>query len=191
MAIELLWMTALRIKNLASLHLDTNIVWAGSSRRGICHLVVDARDVKNHVDRDLELEGATFALLKTFVEKYRQHLVPASCRWLFARRDGDGSVHEIVLARRISRTIFKWTGLIVNVHLFRSLGVKLFLDRNPGDYEVPRQVLGHKHLSTTTSAYTGMESISAAKQFDRVIREQQNDARAQHRRRGQGPEVRR
>ena len=87
-------------------------------------------------------------------------------------------MHPIVLATRVSRTIRKRTGLAVNVHLFRSLGAKIYLDRNPGGYDVVRRTLGHKHLSTTTSAYTGMESISAAKQFDQIIRQRQEAARS-------------
>ena len=181
LAIELLLMTLLRIKNLSNLHLDENFQWGRSSRRGVCHVVVDGRDVKNSEDRDFELEGPTVTLLKLFIEQYRPNLVAVSCRWLFARRDGDGAVNPTVLATRIKRTIRKRTGLTVNVHLFRALGAKIYLDQNPGGYEVVRRALGHKHLSTTTAAYTGMESISAAKQFDRTIHKRQEQARAQRR----------
>jgi integrase len=182
LAIELLLMTALRIKNLSTLHLDKNIQWQRSSLLGICHLVVDGRDVKNGEDRDFELEGATVTLLKLYIERFRPSLATVSCRWLFARRDGAGPVDPVVLANRIKRTIRKRTGLTVNVHLFRSLGAKIYLDQNPGGYEVVRRVLGHRHLSTTTAAYTGMESVSAAKQFDQTIRKSQEQALSQRRR---------
>jgi integrase len=181
-AIELLLMTALRIKNLSTLHLDENIQWQRASLRGMCHLVVDGRDVKNGEDRDFELEGGTVTLLKLYIERFRPSLAPITCRWLFARRDGAGPVHPVVLANRIKRTIRKRTGLTVNVHLFRSLGAKIYLDQNPGGYEVVRRVLGHRHLSTTTAAYTGMESISAAKQFDQTIRRSQDQALSLRRR---------
>lgn len=178
LAIELFLMTALRIKNIAALHLDDNFQWTRSSRRGVCHLVVDGRQVKNGADRDYELEAETVALLKTFMQRYRPYLAPTASRWLFAQREGDGPVNPVVLGRRISRTIRNRTGLVVNPHLFRSLGAKIYLDKNPGGYEVARQLLGHKHLSTTTAAYTGMESVSAAKQFDRTIRECRERAKA-------------
>jgi integrase len=182
LALELLWMTALRIKNLSNLHLDENIQWTRSSRKGVCHLVVSGRHVKNGVARDFELEGSTVALLKLYIERYRPSLAPAPCRWLFARRDGAGPVDPIVLATRIKRTIRKRTGLTVNVHLFRALNAKIYLDHNPGGYEVVRSGLGHKRLSTTMDAYTGMEDISAAKQFDRTIRKRQEQAESQRRR---------
>jgi integrase len=170
LAIELLLMTALRVKNLASLHLDENIQWSRSSKRGVCHLVVDGHQVKNGEDIDVELEGETVALLRTYLDRYRHNLAPATSRWLFSRQDGTRSVSPIVLARRISESIRKRTGLVVNVHLFRALGAKIYLDQPPGGYEVVRRTPGHKQLSTTTAAYTGMESVSAAKHFDQTIR---------------------
>ena len=78
---------------------------------------------------------------------------------------------ETVLASRIKKVIRDRTGLIVNPHLFRSLGSKLYLDRHPGGYEVVRRMLGHKNMSTTIAAYTGLESVSAAKHFDNTLRE--------------------
>jgi len=185
LAIELLQMTALRVKNLASLNLDENIQWSRSSKRGVCHLVVDGRQVKNGEDIDVELEGETVALLRIYLDRYRHNLAPAKSRWLFARQDGRSSVSPIVLARRISETIRKRTGLAVNVHLFRALGAKIYLDQHPGGYEIVRRTLGHKQLSTTTAAYTGMESVSAAKHFDQTIRQ-----RRAHSKRGCGTSAR-
>lgn len=180
LAIELFLMTALRVKNLATLSLDDNIQWSRSSKRGVCHIVIDGRHVKNGEDRDFELEGQTVELLTIYLDRFRPTLAPATCRWLFARRDGAGPVHPVVLARRITVVIQKRTGLTINVHLFRALGAKIYLDQNPGGYEVVRRALGHRHLSTTTAAYTGMEAISAAKHFDQTIRKRQDKARRRH-----------
>ena len=66
--------------------------------------------------------------------------------------------------------ILKRTGLIINPHLFRALGAKLYLDQNPGGYEVVRRMLGHTSLSTVINAYTGLESVSAARHFDQTLR---------------------
>ena len=67
LAIELLTMTALRVKNLARLNLDENVHWTQSSKRVVCRLV-DRRHVKNRVDRDFKLKGQTAELLKLFLE---------------------------------------------------------------------------------------------------------------------------
>lgn len=170
LAIELLLMTALRIKNLAGLHLDQSIEWSRATRDGVCHLIVESDQVKNGQHLEFELENETTDLLRTFVEKYRPLLVPASSRWLFGRRDANEPMSTTVLSQRISKTIRQRTGLEVNPHLFRSLGGKLYLDRHPGGYEVVRRMLGHTNMSTTLQAYTGLESTSAAKHFDQTIR---------------------
>ena len=169
-------MTALRVKNVARLNLDENLHWTRSSRRGVCHLVVDRRHVKNQVDRDYELEGQTVELLKFFLD------LPT----VAGRPGADGCLRDVMGPGRSTRSFSgdasrrsfaSVLGLLVNVHLFRSLGTKIYLDKHPGAYEVARLVLGHKHLSTTTSAYTGMESISAAKMFDRTLRDRREQAR--------------
>lgn len=179
LAIELLLLTSLRIKNIAGLHLDNNFQWTRSSRRGICHLVIDGGDVKNKVDRDYELQGQTVALLKAYIEGPREQLAPAGNRWLFGKRDGTGPVSPVVLGNRIKRVIRTRTGLIVNPHLFRSLAGTLYLDQNPGGYEVVRQILGHTHLSTTMRHYTGMEGVSAARLFDRTLQKVREQAKSQ------------
>ena len=51
----------------------------------------------------------------------------------------------------------------------RHIGAKLYLDQNPGAYEVVRRVLGHKSLSTTVNNYTGRKLEAAVKHFDAVI----------------------
>ena len=178
LAIELLTMTALRIKNVASLHVEINLNWTRSSWRGVCHLVVDGRHVKNGVDREYELQPETTRLLKVYLDEHRHHLCASPGDWIFPRRDGNGPVSPIVLSRRISKTIRDRTGLTVNAHLFRSLAAMIYLNHNPGGYEVTRQLLGHKPLATTTTAYTGMETVSANKQFDRTIRQSRDRARA-------------
>ena len=170
LAIELLLMTALRIKNLAGLHLDQNIKSSRATRDGVCHLIVEPHQVKNGQPLEFELDNETTALLRTFVEQYRPLLVPALSRWLFSRRDTSEPMSTTVLSQRISKTIRQRTGLDVNPHLFRSLGGKLYLDRHPGGYEVVRRMLGHTNMSTTLQAYTGLESTSAAKHFDQTIR---------------------
>ena len=55
------------------------------------------------------------------------------------------------------------------MHLMRHLGALLYLDRNPGSYEIVRRVLGHKRLSTTVGNYTGAETDAAIEHFDAVI----------------------
>jgi hypothetical protein len=41
----------------------------------------------------------------------------------------------------------------------------MYLDANPGSYEVVRLLLGHKSIKTTLSFYTGLEGPAAARHF--------------------------
>ena len=170
LAIELLLMAALRIRNLAALHLNRNIQWQRATRERCCHLVLEPHEVKNEEHIEFELPPTTSSLLSLFLERYRPLLVPPQSPWLFSRRDKPEPISRVVLASRIKCIVRDRTGLEVNPHLFRSLGGKIYLDQNPGGYEVVRRMLGHKSLSTTLRAYTGAETKSAAKHFDETLR---------------------
>jgi integrase len=54
-------------------------------------------------------------------------------------------------------------------HRFRHAAGKIYLDQNPGQYEVVRQLLGHKDLQTTITFYAGAETASAARHYARTI----------------------
>ncbi len=73
------------------------------------------------------------------------------------------------LSGRISARIRKETGLVMHVHLFRHFAAKIFLDANPGQYEVVRRLLGHAALSSTLSAYTGFEASTAIRLYNEVL----------------------
>jgi len=66
---------------------------------------------------------------------------------LFPGIDG-GSKNQAFFGTQISRTVCAHTGLRVHPHLFRHIAAKLFLDANPGAYEVVRRVLGHRSIDT-------------------------------------------
>lgn len=182
LAIELLIAAALRIKNLSRVHLDNNLQLARATEGGGCHLVIPREDVKNREHLEIELPKEVVKLLREYLQTYRPVLVQSGSRWLFGTRKTQASVDRVVLARRISTEISRRTGLVVNAHLFRALLGKLYLDRNPGGYEVVRRFLGHKSIATTIQFYTGMESISNAKHFDETIRQLRSNLRVTARR---------
>ena len=99
---------------------------------------------------------------------YRPRLVDGPNEWLFPGRKGRHKV-PATLGGQIAQHVRNATGLEVNAHLFRHIGAKLFLDANPGGYEVVRRVLGHESIDTTTNFYTGFETASAARHFDAEI----------------------
>ncbi|WP_431267671.1 tyrosine-type recombinase/integrase [Dankookia sp. P2] len=166
-AIELLLMTPVRIDNLAALDLDRHLLRPNRRGAGL-HLVIPGTAVKNRQDLEFPLPAESIALLECYLEGYRPVLATATCRALFPGRDG-GRKARAVLGRQISRAVFQHTGLQLHPHLFRHITAKLYLDANPGSYEVVRRVLGHRSIETTTSYYTGLETAAAVRHFDATI----------------------
>ena len=132
-------------------------------------VVVPPDEVKNREELVFDLSPESIALLDLYLEQYRPLLTKGPSRWLFPGARPDRHKSPDRFTRQIRKTIFKWTGLIVNTHLFRHIDAKLYLDEKPGGYEVVRRVLAHRRMETTTRHYTGLETAAAARHFDQVI----------------------
>jgi integrase len=162
-AIEILLFVPIRMKNLAALEIDRHLIKAGKRLL----LTIPAAEVKNKAaDLDFELPEPCSDLLRWYIREVRTP--GAGNPFLFP---GAKRSHKTknALGIRITRTVHRYTGLEVNPHLFRHVGAKLYLDRNPGAYEVVRRVLGHARMDTTTKFYAGLETRSAARHFDDQI----------------------
>ncbi|MCK5273631.1 MAG: site-specific integrase [Alphaproteobacteria bacterium] len=168
LAVELLLMTTIRVGNLAAINIERHLHRSRSSRKGIVHLVIPAAEVKNREDLEFELPQETAELLDLYLEEFHPRLTGGPSPWLFPGRNGKPK-RGTGLSTRIKDQVGKATGLVVNAHLFRHITAKLYLDANPGGYEVVRRVLGHRSMDTTTSFYTGLETAAAARHFDDEI----------------------
>lgn len=167
-AIEILLMAPMRASNLAALTLDKSICRPQGKNSDII-LVINPDDMKNSIPMEYLLPKCSTALLDNYLQYYR----PALCakpdnQWLFPGRTASHKSTSHLCAQ-LKQTIYKYTGLTITVHQFRHLAAKLYLDANPGSYELVRRVLGHTSIKTTTNFYTGMETQQAAKHFDRTI----------------------
>jgi integrase len=162
-AIEILIMAPIRLDNLRCLDIEQNLV-RSSRRSKELHVVFPASDVKNRQPLDYLLPVPSAALIERYVKEFRLHLASSSCTALFPGRWG-GSKGANTLGGQISQTIRSYTGLEMNPHLFRHAMAKIYLDANPGGYEVVRRVLGHRSIDTTTAYYTGFET-AAVRCFD-------------------------
>jgi integrase len=163
-AILILQTAPIRIKNLAEIDLNKNLI----SRSDKIYLVFDGAQVKNNEPIDFELPEWVVEMLVWYLKEHRPVLLNQPCAALFPGANG-GAKHEATLGQQISKTVHRFTGMEFNPHLFRHAGGKIFLDINPGEYEVVRRVLGHKSLQTTTSIYTGAETRSAGQYFAATI----------------------
>jgi integrase len=162
-AIEILLFLPIRMKNLVSLEINRHLIKAGKKLL----LTIPAAEVKNNAtDLDFELPEPSAELVRWYIKEVRT--VEAGNPYLFPGTNGSHR-SKSTFGTQITRTVHKYTGLKVNPHLFRHVAAKLFLDHNPGGYEVVRRVLGHARMETTSKFYAGLETRSAARHFDQQI----------------------
>jgi integrase len=163
-AIEVLLMTALRLKNLLALEFDKNLVASGST----LHVVFEEHETKNRGVIDIPLPRESTELIKEYRDRHLPCLAGPEEHLLFPGKDG-GSKSRSTFRGQLSRTILRNTGLQMNPHLFRHARAKIHLDRHVGEYAVVSTALGHASIDTTRTYYTGFESKAVMQHFDEVI----------------------
>src|SRR5262249_54563126 len=166
-AIELLLMAPVRISNLASIEVSRHLVTVQTEPRSI-HLRFPGSEVKNRVDLEFPLPPETMDLIDLYIRDYRHLLADESGDFLFPGKHGGHKCNH-ALSHQINLTVHKYTGLEMPAHRFRHVVGKIFLDRNPGQYEVVRQLLGHKNIKTTIEFYAGAEGAAAARHCSATI----------------------
>ena len=169
LAVEILLMAPMRAANLAGLNIERHIQRTRAGKDGVVHIVIPGHEVKNEEDLEFPLPPETVRLLDLYLRDFHPRLSDAPSPWLFpGGKDGEPKTVN-TLGEQIKAHVFKATGLHVNLHLFRHMTAKLYLDQNPGGYEVVRRHLGHRSMETTTRFYAGMEGAAASRHFDDEI----------------------
>lgn len=166
--IELSLMWPARIGNLSKIHLQHNIIRSGTGRKARMFLHFDAAVVKNNKDLEAELPPGTAHLVDLFIQRYRPLLIQAASSYLFPHRNG-GPRHRGVIWDSVTTITQRHVGVPINPHLFRHLGVHLFLKAQPGNYEVAKRALGHSSIDTTTRHYAGAEDHAAIRIYDENV----------------------
>jgi integrase len=170
LAIELLLNAPVRIKNLASIEVYRHLVEVGTRRERRVHLRFPAHEVKNANDLEFPLMAETVDLLDLYLKVWRPILCSGSdTPFLFPGDRPDRPKGKATLSAQIKELVFAYTRLDMPAHRFRHAAGKIYLDQNPGQYEVVRQLLGHKNIQTTIAFYSGAETASAARHYARTI----------------------
>ena len=178
-AIELLLMTAIRISNLQSTKLDLNL----KRYRNQFILTYAQDEVKNSNRLQFNLPDETCDLINWYLTEIRPKRLKGPSDFLFIGVDGVSAKAKNTLAGQIAKTVKLYTGLTMNPHLFRHAMAYIYLNENPGGYQVMRLILGHKSLDTTVSAYSGAETKSAQAHFDKLVYELRDRHQAKAKRR--------
>ena len=154
LAIAILLTCPIRAKSLAELELGRHIQRPGD---GKVYLVREEADTKIGRPIEFELPRDGVRLLDAHLKTRVPHMCPPGTPYLFPQRSGARPVDPSCLATRIAKRVRRETGFEMNAHLFRHFAVMLWLDANPGGYEVAQRLLGHSELSHTINIYSGLE----------------------------------
>ena len=183
LAIALLLVAPVRIKNLSSIDMERNLVPIGTGRRKTVHVHFPRADVKNHVTTEFPLPKHVQDLLVRYIRDARPKLTRRPTAWLFPG-EADGHKDAALLSTQIADTVFHHIGVRVTAHQFRHLAGFLYLKDHPGEIEVVRQLLGHRSINTTLKFYAGMNQVDAARRFEKMVERRRTDAPLSRRRRG-------
>ena len=177
LAHELMLVAPMRIKNLASLHIEKNIRWQGDDKHPRAYLVIQPDDVKNAEHLDYELPEPLVRLLKDYLQTYRPRLLKGpDTGWVFPGAQDDHK-HIMTLSEQLCRTVRDHVGVRINVHLYRHIAAFFYLERHPGEYETVRRLLGHKSVDTTMMFYAEFEGLTARKLYASHLLERRLETR--------------
>jgi integrase len=168
LALEILIHAPMRIGNLVELRADLQV---RLPRSGSAETVVLLRrqDVKNAQPLQYVLPPELSELLRLYILRIKPLLEADPTRYLFPGR-GDKGKRADGLSKQITALVRNALDIRFSPHLIRHLAAMMNVAANPGDYETPRRLLGHTSHETTFSAYQGMETASASKVHDDLIR---------------------
>lgn len=169
-AIAILTVTPVRIKNLSEIRLGINLVKPGGPEdRYWLHF--PKYDVKNRIKLEYPLEEHVTKLIDEYVHNFRHILLRGRNEdWLFPGMRGDAK-GKITLSGQITERVLKLTGLRVTAHQFRHAAAAIILQKQPGNYELVRLLLGHRSVQTTIRCYIGLKEVQASQIFGELIRE--------------------
>jgi len=165
-AIELLTMAPIRLKNLAELQIGSTLLRDHQGRMTIC---LPEAMVKNHQALEIALPAATAKLIDLYLKTYRPLLGVAGSDWLFPGHTPAGHKSCDGLRDQISRAIADRCGLVFTPHLFRHFSALLILQDNPGAHGQVQRVLGHTTVKTALTYYTGLETGAAFLHYDQQV----------------------
>lgn len=170
-AIAILTVAPIRLANLAAIRIDTNLIRPGGVNSNYWLQFPDY-DVKNRVKLDFPLDAERTEIITKYIHDFRPTLLRGRNEdWLFPGQRR-GAKQKVSFSGQITDRIYDATGLRITVHQFRHAAGAIILKHRPGEYELVRQLLGHRNVQTTIRAYVGLEGIQASEIFGNIIAEE-------------------
>jgi integrase len=167
-AIAILSVAPVRLANLTAIRLGPNLTKPdGPNSNYWLHFAPE--DTKNTV----RLQFVFKEYLTRLIDEYVQDFWPTLLRgrkedYLFPGLR-EGAKGKISFSVQITKHIYKATGLKMTVHQFRHAAGAIILKNRPGEFELVRQILGHRSITTTMRCYVGLETIQASEIFTNMV----------------------
>jgi integrase len=159
LAIDILLVAPLRMKNLSALAFDEHIQWPLGQGKPAA-LLFKSEETKNKIPLEFELPLALSERLHIYRNKIAPAVTGRRPDALFLTWKGKPRT-QAAIALAIEKTVLKYVGVRLTPHQFRHLAAKIILDANPGAYELVRELMGHKNMQTTTNYYAGIDTRRA------------------------------
>jgi hypothetical protein len=174
-AIAILTVAPVRLANLLAIKLGVNLIKPDGPYSNYW-LTFPDYDLKNRVRLEYPLEPYLTRMIDDYVHDYRPILLRGRNEdWLFPGQHG-GAKSNVLLSGQVTQRIYQATGLRMTAHQFRHAAGALILQCRPGEYELVRQVLGHRKVQTTIGAYIGLENIRASEIFSKIVMDHMDEA---------------
>jgi integrase len=174
-AIAILSIAPMRLGNLIQIKLNENLVKPGQID-GPSWVIFPMQDVKNRVQLQYKLLPEVGELIDEYINDFRPILLRKSNGlWLFPGETG-GVKTSRTLSLQITDRVLKATGLRLTVHQFRHAAAAIFIKERPGQFELARQLMGHKSITTTMRFYVALETIFANEAFNDIIKKRLDEA---------------
>lgn len=148
---------------------DRNLQIIPSESRAVLYL--DASETKGRNSLTIEISGAHYAVLKQWIERYRNDLADSvgahpENRYLFPA-NGLTNRHLSLMNQKF-REHNERLGFTMNLHLARHVTAKIALDRGL-DIATVSQLLGHKSIKTTERYYAECIELFAQREYHKAL----------------------
>jgi hypothetical protein len=167
-AIAILSVAPVRLQNLTAIRLGTNLIRPGGPASNFW-LAFPNYDVKNRVRLEFPFERYLTQLIDEYVHDFRPTLLRGRNDDYLFPGQREGSKEKISFSSQIVGRIYKSTGLKMTVHQFRHAAGAVILKQRPDEYELVRELLGHRSIETTINSCIGLDSIQASEIFTEIV----------------------
>ena len=167
-AVGILLVAPVRLGNLAAIRLDVNLIKPGGPESNYW-LQFPKIDVKNRRALQFVFNDKLTKLIEEYVFDFRPVLMKGkNDDWLFPGRSTDHK-EKIGFSTQIVDQVEKAAGMRVTVHQYRHAAAAMLLKHRPGEYELVRQLLGHKSVETTKRFYLDLETTVASEIYTDIL----------------------